>query len=46
MTMLQFEIECGEMLIDPAIALECKAVREAIKSDNVDNLINALGENF
>ena len=46
MTKNEFIIECNEMLIDPAIAFECEAVQDAIKTGNIDNVVNALGENF
>lgn len=34
MTMTKFEVLCGELLIDPALALENEGIREALAERN------------
>ena len=46
MTMLDFEIMCGEHLIDPAVALENKTVVGAIHQNDMDALKDALETEF
>ena len=44
-TAIEFEILCGELLIDPAIALESEAVRAALKQGDPEKVREALLEN-
>ena len=46
MTLLEFEALCGELCIDPAIALENEDVVEAIKAKDWDRVERLLKEEF
>ena len=45
MTYFEFLAECGERLIDPAIALECEAVRAALRTGDAEQVRAALDDN-
>ena len=46
MTKLEFILECNELLIDPAIALENEQVVEALKNRDDDEVKRLLMEEF
>ena len=46
MTMQEFMIECGQVLIDPALALENDRIRAALVANNTDEVKQALREEF
>jgi hypothetical protein len=46
MTMMQFQIACGERLLDEGIALENEHVKQALKDRNDEEVLRLLDEEF
>lgn len=46
MTMMEFQVECGKVLIDAALALENDRVKKAVINNDMEELRKALREEF